>query len=89
MHEFYYEQSNQKVGASENNLQFDIKVNKKEIFNKNYLENNSEKDIQLSIKKYWLFENLKKSNIQFKLTTKIIHTKKIIIIIEDYEEGPH
>ena len=31
MHEFFYEQSNYKVGASENILQLDIKVNKKEL----------------------------------------------------------
>ena len=39
IHEFFYEQSNYKVGASENNLKLDIKVNKKELSNKNYLEN--------------------------------------------------
>ena len=41
MHDFFYEQSNYKVGASENNLQLDIKVNKKELSNKNYLEKNA------------------------------------------------
>ena len=30
MHEFYYEQSNFKVGGSENNLLIDFKVNEKE-----------------------------------------------------------
>ena len=39
IHEFFYEQSNYKVGASENNLQLDIKVNEKELINNNYLEN--------------------------------------------------
>ena len=34
MHEFFYEQSNYKVGASENNLQLDIKVNKKSYLTK-------------------------------------------------------
>ena len=38
MHEFFYEQSNYKVGASENKLQLDINLNKKELFKKNYLE---------------------------------------------------
>ena len=33
IHEFFYEQSNYKVGASENNLQLDIKLNEKKIFN--------------------------------------------------------
>ena len=35
MHEFFYEQSSFKVGASEKNMQLNIKVNKKELLNKN------------------------------------------------------
>ncbi len=31
MHEFFYEQSNYKVGASENNLQIDIDKNREEL----------------------------------------------------------
>ena len=54
IHDFFYEQSNYKVGASENNLQLDIKVNKKDLSNKNYLANNSEENAQLSIKKFAL-----------------------------------
>ena len=43
IHEFFYAQSNYKVGASENNLQIDIDENKEELFNNYYFENNSEK----------------------------------------------
>ena len=43
IHEFFYEQSNYKVGASENNLQIDIDKNREELFNNYYFENNSEK----------------------------------------------
>ena len=68
MHDFYYKQSNYKVGASENNLQLDIKVNKKELFNKNHLENTLDKETQLSIKKFRLFEKLTKSKLKFNLT---------------------
>ena len=50
MHEFFYEQSNYKVGASENNLQLDIKVNKKKLSNKNFVEN-APKQIVLNEKK--------------------------------------
>ena len=57
IHEFFYEQSNYKVGASENNLQLDIKVNKKELFNKNYFESISDKYAQSTIKN---FDYLKK-----------------------------
>ena len=55
MHEFFYKQSNYKVGASENKLQLDIKVKKKELSNNNYLKNTSNKNTQLSIKKFRLF----------------------------------
>ena len=46
VHNFFYEQSNYKVCASENNLQLDIKVNETELINNNYLKN--------SLKKYSL-----------------------------------
>ena len=72
-HDFFYEQSNYKVGASENNLQLDIKLNKKELFNKNYLENNSDKNAQLSVKNFQLFEKLIKSKLKFNLTEKIFY----------------
>ena len=73
MHDFFYEQSNYKVGASENNLQLDIKVNKKKLSNKNYLENTSEKYAQLSIIKFSLFEKLTRSKLKFNLKNKIIY----------------
>jgi len=78
MHEFFYEQSNYKVGASENNLQLDIKVNKKQLLNENFLENNSDKHTRLSFKKFCLFEKLTKSKIKFNLTKKIIYSLSII-----------
>ncbi len=81
MHEFFYEQSNYKVGASENNLQLEIKVNKKEIFNKNNLENNSDKNNQLSIEKFLLFEKQTKSKLKNKLTKKIIYSLSIFSLI--------
>ena len=40
---FFYEQSNYKVEASENNLRIDIKVNDKQSFTNYYLENDLEK----------------------------------------------
>ena len=50
IHEFFYEHSNYKVGASENNLQIDIDENREERFNNYYFENNSEKYDSLSNK---------------------------------------
>ena len=81
MHEFFYEQSNYKVGASENNLQLDIKVNKKKLSNKNYLENTSEKYAQLSIKKFSLFEKLTRSKLKFNLTNKIIYSLSLFGLV--------
>ena len=39
----FFEQSNYKVGVSENNFQTDIDENKEELFNNYYVVNNSEK----------------------------------------------
>ena len=77
IHEFFYEQSNYKVGASENNLKLEIKLNKKNLFNKNYLGNTSEKNPQLSIKKLRFFENLTKRKLKFNLTKKIVYSLSI------------
>ena len=74
MHDFFYEQSNYKVGASENYLQLDIKVKRKELSNKNYLKNNSDKNTQLSIKKFRLFEKLTKRKFKFNIKSKIIYS---------------
>ena len=71
MHDFFYEQSNYKIGASENNMQLEIKY--KELLKKYYLENTSEKNIQLSSKKFLLFRKLTKRNLKFNLTKKIIY----------------
>jgi len=81
MHDFFYEQSNYKVGASENNLQLDINVNKKKLSNKTYLENNSEKYAQLSIKKFSLFEKLTRSKLKFNLTNKIIYSLSLFSLV--------
>ena len=72
IHDFFYEQSNYKVGASENNLQLDIIVNNKELLNKNHLENTLNKDTQLSIKKFRLFEKLKERKTKFNLTKNLL-----------------
>ena len=43
IHQFFYEQSNYKVGASENNLQLDIKINEIELTTCNYFEDTFKK----------------------------------------------
>ena len=59
IHEFFFEQSNYKVGASENNLQKTINVNREELFNNYYFENNSEKYSHYRIINFLSLKNLK------------------------------
>ena len=72
IHEFFYEQSNYKVGASENNLQIDIDENREELFNNYYFENNSEKYDSLSNKKFLFFEKIAQNKLKFNLKNKFI-----------------
>ena len=73
IHAFFYEQSNYKVGASENNLQIDINKNREEIFNDYYFENSSEKNYSLSNKKFLFFERRAKNKLKFNIKKKIIY----------------
>ena len=77
IHEFFYEQSNYKVGASENNLQIDIDKNREELFNNYYFENNSEKYDSLSNKKFMFFEKITKHKLKFNIKKKIIYSLSI------------
>jgi len=77
MHEFFYEQSNYKVGASENNLQIDIDENREKLFNNYYLENNSEKYNTLSNKKFLSFDKITKNKFKFNNKKKIIYSLSI------------
>ena len=65
IHEFFYEQSNYKVGASENNLQIDINENRGKLFNNYYFKNNSEKCDSLSNKKFLFLKKLPKTHLTF------------------------
>jgi len=77
IHEFFYEQSNYKVGASENNLQIDIDKNREELFNNYYFENNSEKYDSLSNKKFLFFEKIAQNKLKFNLKKKFIYSLSI------------
>ena len=77
IHDFFYEQSNYKIGASENNFKLDIKVNKKEIITNNFLEKTSEKYNLVSNKKFWFLEKLAKSKLKFNITKKLIYSLSI------------
>jgi len=77
IHEFFYEQSNYKVGASENNLQIDIDKNRDELFKNYYFENNSEKYESLSNKKFLFLGKITKNKLNFEIKNKIIYTLSI------------
>ena len=77
IHEFFYEQSNYKVGASENNLRIDIVEDREELFNNYYFENNSEKYDSLSNKKFLSFHRRAKNKLKFNIKKKIIYSLSI------------
>ena len=77
IHEFFYEKSNYKVGASENNLQIDINENKEKIFNNYYFKNNSEEYDSLINKKFLFFGKITKNILNFDIKNKIIYTLSI------------
>ena len=77
IHEFFYEQSNYKVGASENNLQIDFDEYREELFNNYYFENNSEKYNALSNKKFLIFDKITKNKFKFNNKNKIIYSLSI------------
>ena len=83
VHEFFYELSNHKIGASENNMQLDTKANKKELITKNYLANNYLENISksyspLSNKKFKLFKKFTKSKLKFNITKKLVYSLSIV-----------
>ena len=81
IHEFFYEQSNYKVGASENNLQIDINENRESLLNNYYFKNSSEKYYSLSNKKFLFFEKITKNKFKFSIKKKIIYSLSIFGIV--------
>ena len=81
MHEFFYEQSNYIIGASENNMQFDIKTNKKELIINNDFHKISDNYYSVPIKKSSFFKKIEKNNIKFSNTKKLIFSLSIICFI--------
>ena len=77
IHEFFYEQSNYKVGGSEKNLQIDIRENREELINNYYFEKNSEKYDSFSNKKFLFFEKVTKNKFKFSIKKKIIYSLSI------------
>ena len=78
LHEFFYEKSNYKIGASENYLKSELKVNEKELITKNYFGNYLEKHFFISSKKYRFIKKFTNSKLKFKNTKKLILTLSIL-----------
>ena len=86
VHEFFYELSNNKIGASENNMQLDTKVNKKELITNNHLANNyldkfSESYSPLPNNKFKLFKKFTKSKLKFNITKKLLYSLSILSVL--------
>ncbi len=77
IHEFFYEQSNYKVGASENNMQLDKKLNNKELIIKNYIDNISESYSSSSNKTFNLFRKFTKSKLKLNVSQNLIYSLSI------------
>jgi len=77
-HEFFYDQSTYKVGASEKHMQLDIKVNVEELITYNNLEKSAEKYSSIPYRKFRLLENLIKSQLKLNISKKIIYYLSIL-----------
>jgi len=77
IHDLFYEQSNYKVGASQNNLQLDINENREELFNNYYFAKNSERYDSLSNKKFLFFKKITKNKFKFSIKKKTIYSLSI------------
>ena len=77
IHDFFYEQSNYKVGASEINFELDRKVNEKEVITNNYLEKYSEKYTSAIDKKFSFMHKIPKIKLRFSITKKLIYSFSI------------
>jgi len=77
IHEFFHEQSNYKIGASENNLQIDIDKNSEKLFNNYYFEKHSKKYDSLSNKKFLFFERIAKNKLKFNIKKKVVYSLSI------------
>ena len=78
MHEFFYTQSNYKIGGSENNYQLDINVNTKELKTNKNLDKISKKNIPVLNKKFRSMKRLSINELKFNITKKFIYSISII-----------
>ena len=78
IHQFFYEQSIYKIGASENNMEVERKLNKKELILNNYFKKTSEKYSSVSNKRFRIFKNFTNGKLKFSITKKLIYSLTIL-----------
>ena len=81
IHEFFYNQSNYKIGASENKMQLLIEINEKELITNNFLAKPSAEKSSISNKKFRIFEKSTKSKLKFSISKKLIYSLSIFSFI--------
>ena len=81
LHDFFYEQSNYKIGASENNLRSDLKVHEKEIITNKLIKNIYEQNDSVSYKQFSFLQKLTKTKLKFSITKKLIYSLSIFSFI--------
>ena len=81
IHEFFYLQSNYKIGASENNMQQNIKVHKKVMITNNYLEKPPAILASKSNRQFRFLEKFTKSKLKFNITKRLIYSLSIFALV--------
>ncbi len=81
IHQFFYEFSKSKIGASENNFQLEIKENQKELIYSNQPEKNSERFGLVSNKKFQNFKKITRSKPKFNIKKRLIYSLSIFCFI--------
>ena len=78
IHEFFYRQSNNKFGASENNLKLDIENKSKQLLTNNYDEDFSGNYLLPNKEKYEFIQNSSKSKFKFRISHKLFSRLSIM-----------
>ena len=81
IHDFFYEQSNYKVGASENILQHEMNKNEKKLIINEYIKKTSGGLNSASNKHFRSFKKLAKRKLKFLITKKLIYSLSILSFI--------
>ena len=81
IHQFFYEFSKSKIGASENHFQLEIKENQKKLIYSNHPEKKSERLGLVSNKKFQNFKKITRSKPKFNIKKRLIYSLSIFCFI--------